>query len=242
MARRAPRATGAGARGFSLIDVLVTISVIAVLVGLMLPTIAGIRETTRKVVCASNARQLGLGIVMFADDHRGAMPPSRFALKRPEDPNAQPSLMSLVRVQEVANSWDGLGVLFDSDYLNAPGVFYCPSHRGLHPYRDYAELWTGDPAEVYCNYHYRGSTPEGRTQLSMFSPDMAIISDGLQNTLDINHLFGANVIAADLRVAWIDTVGGGFDLASPTDNEAVANTKVTNAWEFIDAKLKTPGR
>lgn len=243
-ARPAFRGIGVALRAFSLVDVLVTIAVIAVLVGLMLPTIAGIRETTRKVVCASNARQLGLGIAMYADDHRGSMPPSQFAAKSENDPTARPSLMMLVRLQQTGYSWDGLGVLFDTNYINAPGVFYCPSHRGGHPYRHYAELWSGDAADISCNYHYRGSNPKGSSLLARFDADMAIISDGLQTRNDLNHIFGANVIAADLRVAWVDGENLGLEavLASPTDNETQANARVADAWQFIDAKLKNSGR
>src|SRR6187401_2774510 len=67
------------ARAFSLVDVLVTLAVISVLIGLLLPTLSGVRETTRQVVCRSNVRQIGFGIILFADDRAGKLPPSVYA-------------------------------------------------------------------------------------------------------------------------------------------------------------------
>lgn len=236
------RTAPAVSRAFSLVDVLVTIAVISVLIGIMLPTIAGVRETTRKVVCASNARQHGLAVAMYADDYRGVMPPSRFAPKFTDDPTAQPAEMMLVRGQSLPhNGWDGLGVLFASNYLNAPGVYYCPSHRGRHPQSNYSDLWTGGPADISANYHYRGATASGSPYLSRFEPNSGIISDGLQTRWDLNHLLGANVIAADLRVAWIDDRGRTFEqMLANSASDLDANDKVVDAWQFIDEKLRQP--
>lgn len=240
------RAWGESRRGFSLIDVLVTVSVISILIGLMLPTVAGIRETTRKVICASNARQIGLGVAMYADEHRGNLPSSRFAAKFAGDPASQPENLMMVRVQQGPTGWDGVGVLFEQNYLSAPGVYYCPSHRGAHPYRDYAELWSGEPAEIYANYHFRGSFPNGTsftTLLSRFRPEASLVTDGLKTKWDFNHLVGANVVGADLRVVWID------DRAKTVDGMLAANAddfdagdKVMDAWNELDAKMRQPGR
>lgn len=236
-ASAARRARGA----FSLVDVLVTISVITVLIGIMLPTVAGVRETTRKLVCASNTRQLGLGAVMFAEDHRGTLPTSKFALKYANDPMAQPASMMLVRVQEPGTGWDGLGILFEQDYLTASGVYYCPSHHGMHHYRDYVDLWSGDSAEVMANYHYRGTTRQGSSLLARFDPGSAIVSDGLQTVLDINHRFGVNVICADMRVAWVDDRAQDLQgILATSSDELDSDSKVLSAWEFLDGKLKLP--
>ncbi|MEX2217428.1 MAG: prepilin-type N-terminal cleavage/methylation domain-containing protein [Phycisphaerales bacterium] len=62
-------------RAFTLIELLVTIAVLALLIGLLLPAIAGARESARTVGCLSNQRQLILAWTAYANDHRGlAMP------------------------------------------------------------------------------------------------------------------------------------------------------------------------
>jgi prepilin-type N-terminal cleavage/methylation domain-containing protein len=55
-------------RGFSLIELLITLSVIATLIGVLLPALRGARETSRTLRCGVQLRQLGLAWVMYAND------------------------------------------------------------------------------------------------------------------------------------------------------------------------------
>jgi prepilin-type N-terminal cleavage/methylation domain-containing protein len=59
---------------FTLIELLVVISVIALLVGLLIPTLAKNREATRRLKCQINMRSLGQGLQMYMDtESRGQM-------------------------------------------------------------------------------------------------------------------------------------------------------------------------
>jgi len=61
--------------GFSLVELLVCISVLAMLMTVLLPTLGNGRARARCTKCASNLRQLGLALHMYAGDYRGrAMP------------------------------------------------------------------------------------------------------------------------------------------------------------------------
>jgi len=63
--------------GFTLVELLVVISIIALLLSLLLPAISAARDVAEKVVCQSNLRQIGLGGFMYSEDHDGFLPADR---------------------------------------------------------------------------------------------------------------------------------------------------------------------
>lgn len=62
------------AAGFTLVEVLVVITVIALLVAIVLPSLAGAREAARRTVCLSNLRQMYVACRAYADENRGVGP------------------------------------------------------------------------------------------------------------------------------------------------------------------------
>ena len=61
-------------RGFSLIELMVVIGIIAVLIGLLLPAIIRSRESARTIQCASQLRQLGQALANYANQFDGHLP------------------------------------------------------------------------------------------------------------------------------------------------------------------------
>jgi prepilin-type N-terminal cleavage/methylation domain-containing protein len=57
-------------RGFTLVELLVVIAIIGVLIGMLLPAIQSARESSRRSSCASNMRQIGLGILGYESAHK----------------------------------------------------------------------------------------------------------------------------------------------------------------------------
>lgn len=64
----------AGVRGFSLVEILVVIGIVAVLAALLFPVIARARDAGKVPVCISNLRQIGAATALYQSDHDGALP------------------------------------------------------------------------------------------------------------------------------------------------------------------------
>ncbi|MEO1236139.1 MAG: DUF1559 domain-containing protein [Planctomycetota bacterium] len=60
--------------GFTLIELLVVISIIALLIGLLLPSLAAARETARAMQCSSHMRQLAIAAEIYAGESKGRYP------------------------------------------------------------------------------------------------------------------------------------------------------------------------
>jgi prepilin-type N-terminal cleavage/methylation domain-containing protein len=64
--------------GFSLIELLVTIAIIAVLIGILLPTLPLARDAARRVACRATLRGIGQGVELYKNDHRAVFPVARY--------------------------------------------------------------------------------------------------------------------------------------------------------------------
>jgi prepilin-type N-terminal cleavage/methylation domain-containing protein/prepilin-type processing-associated H-X9-DG protein len=65
-----------GSRGFTLIEMLVSVTVIGILIGLLLPAVQAAREAARRANCANNLKQIGLAMNQYHDIH-GTLPPGK---------------------------------------------------------------------------------------------------------------------------------------------------------------------
>jgi prepilin-type N-terminal cleavage/methylation domain-containing protein len=62
--------------GFTLLELLLTVGIIAILAALLLPGLSRAKATARRTVCINHLRQINLGVRMYSDDSRDASPSS----------------------------------------------------------------------------------------------------------------------------------------------------------------------
>ena len=92
--------------GFTLIELLVVIVIIAILAGFLLPALSAAREKSKRMACASNLRQIGSGMLAYANDNDNHLPTA-----------------GANNVNGSAAQWDL--ILVTNNYVSAK-VFQCP--------------------------------------------------------------------------------------------------------------------
>ncbi len=101
---------------FSLVELIVTISIIAVLMGLLLPVVPRLRDTARKTACAANYHGIAQGFQMYRDQHEDKFPEARYMpppwLSGDEDPPLRVAMESYI---EAEDAWrcPGDPIVFD---------------------------------------------------------------------------------------------------------------------------------
>lgn len=238
--------------GFTLIELLIAVAVVAVLIAIMLPSIGRVQEQARRVMCGSNQRQVGMGVSMFADANQGSIPSTLFvpgagankstAFAAPQDT----IMLRLVgdspdRSGVKPQWWDGLGLLYSQSYLNAPRIFYCPSHTGEHPFERYEAQWGGEVGEIAGNFQYRGEGPGGAQKLFAIPPSAALVADGVRSLSDLNHGDGFNILRAGLHVEWLKDEGGVVASILSMAPSGGSEDATDSAWQALDGALPKMG-
>jgi prepilin-type N-terminal cleavage/methylation domain-containing protein/prepilin-type processing-associated H-X9-DG protein len=119
-------------RGFTLIELLVVIAIIAILAAILFPVFARAREKARETSCLSNVKQLGLGVLMYAQDYDEKLYAGELGLAA--NPSIYPEAACCVERNiwfevtqaYIKNRQIGLCPSGESDWPNRPATIYGP--------------------------------------------------------------------------------------------------------------------
>jgi len=119
-------------KGFSLVELLVVISIIAILAGLLLPALAKAKAGGQRAACYSNLRQIGLAARLYMDDYNGGLfhHHEGWVLDDGTQVDTLPTSLASVTsggmgTSQAQRPW----VIFFQPYLHNRLVGFCPSDR-----------------------------------------------------------------------------------------------------------------
>jgi prepilin-type N-terminal cleavage/methylation domain-containing protein len=139
-------------RAFTLVELLVAISVIALLMALLLPAMGRARESARRTACATNLKQVGVGLRMYISRRNDRLPHVSFMPSVSPAPLQGPKPIRIVDVLK-------------HEFSGGTEVFQCPS--------DHSGMARTEPNYGKSYYESEGSSYEFRTQLNGASLDEA---------------------------------------------------------------------
>ena len=252
MPKSEPRRSG---RGFSLLELVVVLTITALLTALLFPGMRAARDSAQRLICASNMRQLGMATMTYAMDQRGErLPPSLMARSGRRldqmavtwEPNHSASQINIQpRNLQLRDEFDGLGILVSEGYCDSPKCLYCPSHTGRHRYEENATLLNDSigrlslPAEtptVFANYQYVGDDGQ-KGKINTLQPESILITDGFRTKADFNHRVGMNQLLGDLSIQWWQDEQNRFFLAlpdSPIESIEEHGDIFNSIWGLVD--------
>jgi prepilin-type N-terminal cleavage/methylation domain-containing protein len=239
-ARHARRSRCPTAAGFTLVELLVVIGIIALLIGVLLPALSRARESARKTACLSNLRQTHQFLVMYANDYRDRVPVGYRGTKQ----------FNSMIYSGTAGRFVLFGLLKVGGYMPEPQTYFCPAENDprsmlgseVNPWPPGPE---GNPAvNVAAGYGFRPDVniPDNPAFWAGVLPRLtpfkskAILADltALPQRLGTRHRDGVNVLYGNGAAKWVPRDLFDDPLQLCTALNAAANPHQDEIWLRFD--------
>ncbi|MEM0914132.1 MAG: type II secretion system protein [Planctomycetota bacterium] len=235
--------------GFSLIELLVVVSIVALLIGVLLPTLSAARSTATDTLCRANLRTVGQLVTMYADAHNEQLPIGYRGGRKQ---------WNTMVYSGFADRFSLFGVVYRDGLMpegSSAEAFYCPAETApgqsydtdVNPWPPGASGSTSPSTQGGYGLRpvvdFNGISPDGLTEYPTAGfarvtdfYDEALIADtvNLPERVDSRHQTGVNTLYADWAVRWVER--DAFDAplaASPTVNNSF-NANMDAIWQALD--------
>jgi len=199
---------------FTLIELLVVVTIIIVLLAMLMPAIQTTVRAAERVQCASNQRQLLIGLIHYRSDHRGRLPVR-------EGPNFSRRHPHVLQDDAHAHRVDRVML----EYVGAPDVFYCPANaQGRSPETHWPATVVQSGHAIVSTYQFPFWVDESRWLVDKPAryarrPDRSLLADFLGGNRNggrlYNHRLGPDGWPVGMNVGYVD--GGGSWADQPED-------------------------
>ena len=129
-------------RGFTLVELLVVIGVIALLIAILLPTLSRSRQAARATVCAAQLKQLSAGLLLYANENG-----SRFVVSQWSETPGATRAWDFITTRRADGGYDVRPGLLWGESDRSDFAQQCPEHVGS----------SNAPGEMFSGFNYNTS-------------------------------------------------------------------------------------